>query len=113
MEVPVIAIVATHNELTTDSRFINQLCFTDTQQANVAALFARDELLLRNAAVVYDPDSSYSTNLATEFREMYEATGGRVTGFHKKAHLDDDVELRQRHHDEEQNQHQHGATLLA
>lgn len=91
LELPVIAILATHSELTTDSEFINQLCFTDKQQAKVAALFARDELLLRNAAIVFDPESTYSTYLATEFVNTYDATGGNITGLHEHPAINDEL----------------------
>ena len=89
--VPTIAIVATHADVTSETEFINQLCFTDTQQAQVAALFVRDELLLRKSAVVYDPDRTYSANIAYVFRDKFKSTGGVITGFHKYGEFQDDA----------------------
>jgi|GEM_PF-269907 len=78
LQIPVLAMLATHPEVTKENNFISQLCFDNVFQGAVAALFAMDELLIDRVAVFTNPDSSYSSALATEFIRKYQSVGGRV-----------------------------------
>ncbi len=76
---PILAILATHPDITRHSSFVSQLCFDDTFQGTVAALFVMDELLIDTVAVFSNPDSSYSSYLAAQFMRRFKSLGGRIT----------------------------------
>jgi branched-chain amino acid transport system substrate-binding protein len=78
-ETPVMAILATHPDISKKSKYVTQLCFDDIFQGSVAALFVRDELLIEKVAIIDNPDSPYSSRLAAEFRQQFVATGGKIT----------------------------------
>lgn len=78
LQIPILAMLATHPDITKDSGFISQLCFDNHTQAAVAALFVMDELLLNKVAIFTSPDSRHSTALATEFINKYQSVGGGV-----------------------------------
>jgi branched-chain amino acid transport system substrate-binding protein len=86
---PVIAILATHPDISKKSKYVTQLCFDDVFQGSVAALFVRDELLIDKVAIIDNPDNPYSTRLATEFRQKFTATGGKVS---EVVRISDDVD---------------------
>ncbi len=89
LAVPVLAAVATHPDITLDSEIISQLSFDDNKQGQAAALFARDELLIRRVAVLFDEEDPYSGNLGQVFRSRFEQTGGVVTDFRSIAGVDE------------------------
>jgi len=76
---PILALLATHPDITGQSSFVSQLCFDDTFQGTVAALFVMDELLIDTVAVFSNPDSSYSSYLAAQFMHKFKSLGGRIT----------------------------------
>ncbi len=78
-KVPIIATLATHPNITGDNAYVSQFCFDDIFQGAVAALFVRDELLIDKVAVISDPNSNYSSNLAGEFERKFASIGGTIT----------------------------------
>jgi branched-chain amino acid transport system substrate-binding protein len=76
---PILAALATHTNITEYNDWISQVCFDDSFQGSVAALFVRDELLLDTVAVFNDPASNHSTDLALAFANKFIDLGGRVT----------------------------------
>jgi branched-chain amino acid transport system substrate-binding protein len=78
LQIPVLAMLATHPDVTKGSDYISQLCFDNVAQGTVAALFVMDELLLNKAAVFTNPESKNSTTLATEFINKYQSVGGVI-----------------------------------
>lgn len=80
LQIPVLALSATHSDVSRDHEFISQLCSNNRFQGSVAALFVRDELLLDKVAVIRDTDNVYSAQLADEFVRKYRAIGGTITG---------------------------------
>jgi branched-chain amino acid transport system substrate-binding protein len=76
---PILAALATHPDVSKKNGFISQLCFDDDFQGTVAALFVRDELLIDNVAVFSDPNSPYSSHLASEFERKFKSLGGEIT----------------------------------
>lgn len=91
LEVPVISLIATHPDVVTGTDFISQLCYDDTMQGQVAALFIRDELLIKRVAILIDPLDPYSSYLGQTFRTKFESTGGIVTGFHTAAQMSEHI----------------------
>lgn len=79
IKIPVLAMLATHPDITLGNNYISQLVFDDTSQGTVAALFVMDELLLERAAVFTSPDSQHSTALTAEFIRKFQSVGGVVT----------------------------------
>ena len=79
--VPTLAVIATNPGVTDEVDYISQLSYDDERQAQSAALFVLDELLLRSAAVWFDEADPYSSYLAQVFRTTFERAGGRVDAF--------------------------------
>lgn len=88
LQTPAIALVATHPGIVSDSAYVSQLCFDDNMQGVVAALFVRDELLIKRAAVIFDPDDAHSLHLQSAFEKKFTDTGGILTGSHAVSELD-------------------------
>jgi len=78
-QVPVLVLLASHPDIAKDKKYVSQLIFDNTFQGRVAALFARDELLIDRVAVFHNSDSFHSTSLASEFIHKFEAIGGVIT----------------------------------
>lgn len=80
IEIPVIALQATHPEVTKSDGFMNQLCFDDNFQGLVAALFVADELLIEKVTVFTDTEDQHSSYLANEFVRKFKSVDGEITG---------------------------------
>jgi len=70
-QTPVLALLATHPQISRDTKFVSQICFDNVFQGKVAALFVRDELLIDRVAVFSNEDSIYSSSLDEEFIRMF------------------------------------------
>ncbi|MBE0497279.1 MAG: ABC transporter substrate-binding protein [Campylobacterales bacterium] len=77
-EVPVIAAVATNDQLTERRKFANRVCFMDSFQGAVVANYAFKDLGLKTAAIVIDQAQVYSLGLAKAFEQAFKATGGTI-----------------------------------
>jgi branched-chain amino acid transport system substrate-binding protein len=88
---PLIALIASHPDIVADSDYIAQLPFDDTTQSTVAALFVRDELLIKRAAVIANFDNPHSRYLKETFERKFIATGGELTGSHAVADISDEL----------------------
>ena len=78
-QVPVLVLLASHPDIAKEKKYVSQLIFDNIFQGRVAALFARDELLIDRVAVFHNSDSFHTTSLASEFIHKFEAIGGVVT----------------------------------
>ena len=76
---PILAAFATHPDITEQNNFISQLGFDDNFQGIVTALFVRDDLLVDTVAVFSNPNSAYSSHLASEFEGKFKSIGGEIT----------------------------------
>jgi len=81
-QTPVISLIATHPDVITNSQYISQLCFNDLTQATVAALYIRDELLHKKAAIFIDKNDVYSKYLGETFRDKFKSVEGKLTAYH-------------------------------
>jgi branched-chain amino acid transport system substrate-binding protein len=77
-KIPILALIATHPEITRKNHFISQLSFDDIFQGTVAALYVRDEMLIDRVAVFYDPGNSHYLFLENEFVRKYASAGGKI-----------------------------------
>ena len=78
LKTPILAIAATHPDITEDNSYISQLLFDDNFQASVAASFVIDELLVEHAAVMIDKENPHSLYLAKQFINKFESVGGVI-----------------------------------
>jgi branched-chain amino acid transport system substrate-binding protein len=78
-QIPVLVLMATHPDIGINSQFVIQICFDNTFQGNVAALFVRDELLIERVAALKNPESFYSSSLVDAFVEQFSSIEGQVT----------------------------------
>lgn len=77
-KVPLISGSATNVEVTRNKRYVFRICFTDDKQGSAAAKFAREELKVTKAAVIYVTGNKYSEGLQTIFTRDFEKLGGKV-----------------------------------
>lgn len=76
--IPVVAVGATRNDITTLAEHVFRVCYTDALQGPVMAKFAYDDLGLRKVAIMTDKKQPYSTGLSDSFRAYYEKLGGTI-----------------------------------
>ena len=77
LQVPVLALIATHPEVTS-SEWVSQFAFDDILQGTIAALFVIDELLIEHVGVVVDEEDPHSVFLGEEFSRRFKEAGGIV-----------------------------------
>lgn len=78
LEVPLITPSGTDEEITRDRRFAFRACFTDPQQGEEMARFARTRLDLGRAAILKDVTNDYSLGLAEAFSEAFIRNDGAI-----------------------------------
>ena len=76
---PILALIATHPNVTRNNHFVSQFSFDGDFQGAVAALYVRDELLIDRVAVFINPESTYSSHLGDKFARKFESIGGQIT----------------------------------
>lgn len=76
--VPFVASISTHPDLTRVGDHVYRVCYTDAQQGEFLARFARDGLGAGTAAVLTNVGSDYSMGLADIFTRSFTAAGGRI-----------------------------------
>ena len=67
-QIPILALNASHPDVTKNSGFVTQFNFDDIFQASAAALFIRDELFLEKAAIFTHSDNVHFSIIATEYQ---------------------------------------------
>jgi branched-chain amino acid transport system substrate-binding protein len=87
-KIPMLALIATHPDITKGNQFIAQLGFDDVFQATIAALYIRDEMLISKVAVFSDPGNVHYSFLSREFIRKFTSVGGEIT-----RHITEDFEL--------------------
>jgi branched-chain amino acid transport system substrate-binding protein len=92
--IPTLAVIASYPDITQGVAYISQLVFDDEQQAQSAALFVRDELVFRQAAVLFDDTDPHSSYLGQVFRTTFEQTGGQIDEFSIISRLDQSMLVR-------------------
>lgn len=93
--VPAITPSATNEKVTVaDGKrkdYMFRACFIDPFQGSVMARFARETLMAKAAAVLYDASNDYSKGVAEVFRNAFAKAGGRVAVF--ESYGKDDVDF--------------------
>ncbi|MGC9124610.1 MAG: ABC transporter substrate-binding protein [Caldisericaceae bacterium] len=80
-KIPLVVSTATNNDITKIGDYIFRACFNNKFEGEVAAEFAKSDLKASTAAVIYDFNDAFASNLAECFKESFEKLGGRVTSF--------------------------------
>ena len=80
-EIPMISPMSSAAATTEGKRYVFRLAFLDSLQGEVVARFAVDVMKARRAAVLFDIAVAYSEGLAAQFKESFEARGGRVVAY--------------------------------
>lgn len=78
MGVPMITPSSTNPDVTKKGDMIFRVCFIDPFQGKVCAKFAREDLKVANAAVLFDQAGAYSVGLKDEFVKNFQAMGGKI-----------------------------------
>jgi branched-chain amino acid transport system substrate-binding protein len=68
---PMLTPTATNANVTLDAANVFRACYTDAYQGQVAAVFTRDELGAKTAAVLYNKDDAYSEGVAQAFIDEF------------------------------------------
>lgn len=76
--VPMITPSSTNPAVTAKGDYIFRVCFIDPFQGAACAKFARGQLNVSKAAVLYDQASAYSVGLNEEFAKAFKAAGGEI-----------------------------------
>lgn len=82
-KVPVIATLATNPRVTVPEpgklmKYTFRVCFIDPYQGGVLAQFANKDLKAKNAAILYEISSDYSTGLREYFKATFAKLGGKI-----------------------------------
>ena len=89
-KVPMITPSSTNERVTQVGDYIFRMCFIDPYQGEAMANYIAKTLNLKNAAVLVDVKSDYSTGLAANFERTFTANGGRIVGKQSYAKGDSD-----------------------
>ena len=77
--IPMISPSSTNAAVTEIGDMVSRVCFVDSFQGYVSAKFARDNLKLSKAALIYDQGQAYSKGLKDDFAREFQKMGGAIT----------------------------------
>ena len=89
-KVPMISPSSTNEKVTKVGDYIFRMCFIDPYQGEAMANFVSKQLGMKNAAILIDVKSDYSTGLAANFERVFLANGGKIVGKQSYAQGDSD-----------------------
>lgn len=89
-KVPMITPSSTNPSVTEKGDYIFRLCFLDSYQGESMANFISKQLGMKNAALLIDVKSDYSTGLASFFKAQFLKNGGRIVAEQSYAKGDND-----------------------
>lgn len=90
-KVPMISPSSTNPDVTDVGDYIFRVCFLDDFQGWVAAKFAKDNLKVTKAAILYDQSQAYSSGLADYFDKAFKQLGGEIVT--KQAYTGGNLEI--------------------
>lgn len=89
-KVPMITPSSTNPTVTEKGDYIFRMCFLDSYQGQSMARYIAQDLKFKNAAVLIDNKSDYSTGLAKFFSDAFVAAGGKIVATQSYAKGDSD-----------------------
>ena len=78
VKIPMISPTATNPIVTQGKKFVSRVCFIDTEQGQVGAKLAKDELKANTAAIIYDISLDHSVGIKSFFQKEFTKLGGKV-----------------------------------
>lgn len=88
--IPMMTPTGTGDVITEIGDFIFRAAYKDSLQGSSMARFARENLNLNTAAIMYDVSSDYSTGVMNAFRETFTELGGKVVSVQSYSEGDSD-----------------------
>ena len=76
---PFLLHIATNPAITAAGDYIFRVCFINTFQSRLLAKFVLSDLQKKEAAVIFEENNQYSTDLKDEFIKAFGQAGGRVS----------------------------------
>lgn len=76
--VPIITPTGTGDAITAIGEYVFRAAYKDSLQGSAMARFARENLGLSTAAIIYDIANDYSVGLMNAFRNTFEELGGEI-----------------------------------
>lgn len=77
-KVPMITPSSTNERVTQVGDYIFRMCFIDPYQGEAMANYLSKQEGMKNAAILVDVKSDYSTGLAANFKRTFTANGGKI-----------------------------------
>ncbi len=77
-KIPMISPSSTNPDVTKKGNMIFRVCFIDPFQGFACAKFAKDDLKLSKAAILFDQAAAYSVGLKDEFAKSFKSMGGSI-----------------------------------
>ncbi len=77
-ELPIITPTATGIEATREREWVWRTAFTDVFQGITLAKFASEELKVKSACILMNPQDPYSTGLCESFKNEFKVQGGKI-----------------------------------
>jgi branched-chain amino acid transport system substrate-binding protein len=89
-KIPMVSSASVNSKVTEVGDYIFRVCFVDSFEGNVLAVFARDHLKARKVAILTSVSNAYSVGMTRVFKERFLADGGTVVAEPKYSEGDKD-----------------------
>ena len=89
-KVPMVSSASVNSKVTEVGDYIFRVCFVDSFEGNVLAVFAKDHLKTRKVAILTSVSNAYSVGMTRVFKERFLADGGTVVAEPKYSEGDKD-----------------------
>ncbi|MBI3886535.1 MAG: ABC transporter substrate-binding protein [Opitutae bacterium] len=89
-KIPMVSSASVNSKVTAVGDYIFRVCFVDSFEGNVLAVFARDRLRARKVAILTSVSNAYSVGMTRVFKERFLADGGTVVAEPKYSEGDKD-----------------------
>jgi branched-chain amino acid transport system substrate-binding protein len=76
--VPMISPSSTNPDVTAVGDMVFRVCFIDPFQGNVGAKFAKENLKLSKAGLLFNRAQAYSSGLKDNFKQAFQSMGGQI-----------------------------------
>ncbi len=80
-QVPMISPGSSHPATTAGKPFVYRIAMVDTNQGEVMARFARQDLGIQRAAVLFDAANPYNSGMAEIFSRIFQQLGGELAAY--------------------------------
>ena len=88
--IPMVSSASVNSRVTQVGDYIFRVCFVDSFEGNVLAVFAKDHLKVRKVAILTSVSNAYSVGMSKVFKERFLADGGEIAAEPKYSEGDKD-----------------------